>query len=93
MLTHFYGGEVKKKEIKMADSKKHRFSKSQILYIFFQKFYGLFCGLVGLIDAKGIDVAQPIWSSGSCVEILMITLVSSPKYPLPTNLHTTVRIS
>ena len=26
-----------------------------------QKFHGLVLGLVGLIDAKGIDVAQPIW--------------------------------
>ena len=25
-------------------------------------FQGLVLGLVGLIDAKGIDVAQPIWS-------------------------------
>ena len=27
----------------------------------FQKFHGLVLGLVGLIDAKGIDFAQPIW--------------------------------
>ena len=26
------------------------------------KFHRLILGLVGLIDAKGIDVAQPIWS-------------------------------
>jgi hypothetical protein len=26
------------------------------------KFHGLALGLVGLIDAKGIDVAQLIWS-------------------------------
>ena len=27
-----------------------------------EKFQGLVLRLVGLIDAKGIDVAQPIWS-------------------------------
>jgi hypothetical protein len=27
-----------------------------------QKFHGLVLGLVGLIDVKGIDLAQPIWS-------------------------------
>ena len=26
-----------------------------------QKFHGLVLGLVGLNDAKGIDLAQPIW--------------------------------
>ena len=33
-------------------------------FSFFLKFFfqGLVLGLVGLIDAKGIDVAQPIWS-------------------------------
>ena len=30
--------------------------------IFFMKIYGLVLGLVGLIDVKGIGVAQPIWS-------------------------------
>jgi hypothetical protein len=30
--------------------------------MFLRKFHGLVLGLVGLIDAKGIDVAQPIWS-------------------------------
>ena len=29
-----------------------------------QKFHGLVLWLVELIDAKGIDVAQPIWFSG-----------------------------
>ena len=28
---------------------------------FSRKFYGLVLWLVGLIDAKGIGVAQPIW--------------------------------
>ena len=31
------------------------------LNIFFQKFQGLVLWLVGLIDVKGIDVAQPMW--------------------------------
>ena len=48
----------------MADSKKGHFPAPPILNIFFQKFHGLVLGLVGLNDAKGIDVAQPIWLSG-----------------------------
>ena len=39
-----------------------RFSKSPILEIFSRKFHRSVLGLVGLIDAKGINVAQPIWS-------------------------------
>ena len=32
------------------------------IFIFFEIFFqGLVLGLVGLISAKGIDVAQPIW--------------------------------
>ena len=58
-MTNVHGYEAKKK-IKMADSKKGHFSKSPILEIFSQKFLGLVVGLVGLIDAKGIDFAQPI---------------------------------
>ena len=42
----------------MADSKKTSFSKSPILIIFLRKFQRLVLGLVGLIEAKGIDVAQ-----------------------------------
>ena len=38
-----------------------RFSKSPILEIFMQKFHRLALGLVGLIDAKAINVAQPIY--------------------------------
>ena len=49
------------KKIKMADSKKGHFPSLPILNIFFQKFHGLVLGLVGLIDAKGIGLAQPIW--------------------------------
>ena len=50
-----------KKKFKMADSKKAHFSKSPILKIFSQKFLRLVLRLVGLNDAKGIDVAQRIW--------------------------------
>ena len=45
----------------MPDSKKLSFSTSPKKEQFQPKFYGLVLGLVGLIDAKGIDVAQPIW--------------------------------
>ena len=48
----------------MADSKKLRFSKSPILKKNSRKFHRFVLGLVGLIDAKGIDVAQRIWSWG-----------------------------
>ena len=51
-----------KKKSKMADFQNGRFSKSPILEIVLRKFHRLVVGLVGLIDAKGIDVAQPIWS-------------------------------
>ena len=52
---------MKQKKIKKADSKKLRFSKSPILKKNLRKFHRLVLGLVGLIDAKGIDVAQPMW--------------------------------
>ena len=59
-LTFFHGNEAKKKKIKkikknfkMADSKKLRFSKPTIQLV-------LGFGL-GLIDAKAIDVAHLIW--------------------------------
>ena len=62
MLTNFHGNEEKKikKKFKMADSKRGHFLAPPILNIFFQKFHGL----VGLIDAKDIDLAEPIWLSG-----------------------------
>ena len=41
--------------------KKGHFLASPIFDIFFQKFHGLVLLLAELIDAKGIDVAQPIW--------------------------------
>ena len=62
-MTYFHGDEAEKK-IKMADSKKTTFSTSLKAEQFLPKFNGLVLGLVGLIDGKGIDVAQPIWSSG-----------------------------
>ena len=40
----------------------HTNSKWPILEIFLRKFYRLVLGLVGLIDAKDIEVAQLIWS-------------------------------
>jgi hypothetical protein len=40
------------------------FLKWPIFKLFLWKFHGLVLGLVGLIDVKGIDVAQPIWSRG-----------------------------
>ena len=53
--------QKKKKKIKMADSKKLRFSTSSKTDQIPPKFYGFILGLVGLNDAKGIDFAQPIW--------------------------------
>ena len=50
-----------KKKFKMADSKKAHFLKSTILKNFSRKFLRFVLGLVGLNDAKGIDVAQRIW--------------------------------
>ena len=40
---------------------KAHFPAPPILNIFSQKFHGLVLWLVGLIDAKGIGVAQSIW--------------------------------
>ena len=45
----------------MADLKKARFPALPIHNIFLRKFHGLVLGLVELIDAKGIVVAQPTW--------------------------------
>ena len=55
---------MKQKKFKMADSKKAHFSKSPILKKFSRKFLRFVLGLVGLNDAKGIDVAQCIWPWG-----------------------------
>ena len=46
----------------MADLKKARFPAPPILNIFLQNFYGLVLGLVELIDAKDIGMAQLMWS-------------------------------
>ena len=59
--TDFHENEAKKKEnSKLRIFQNGHFSKSPILKIFSPKFHRLVFGLVGLIDAKGIDVAQPI---------------------------------
>jgi len=50
-----------RKKIKWQIFQNGHFSKSPILEIFSRKFHRLVLGLVGLNDAKGIDVAQPIW--------------------------------
>ena len=50
-----------KKNSKWTTQKKGHFPSPPILNIFFQKFHGWVLGLVGLIDAKGIDGPQPIW--------------------------------
>ena len=42
--------------------KKAHFPALPILNIFLRKFHGLVLALVELIDAKGIDLAQPICS-------------------------------
>ena len=52
------------KKFKMADTKKLSFSTSSKAEQFLPKFHGLVLGLVGLIDAMGIDKAQPIWPWG-----------------------------
>ena len=53
-----HNGRLRK--FKMAASKKPHFPAPPILNIFSWKFHGLVLGLVRLIDAKGIDVPQPI---------------------------------
>ena len=58
-MTYFHGNEAK--NFKMANSKKLSFSTLPKAEQFPPKFHGLVLGLVGLIDAKGIDFAQPIW--------------------------------
>ena len=63
-MKQFFFFFFRKKKFKMADSKKAHFSKSPILKIFSRKFLRLVLGLVGLNDAKGIDVAQRIWPWG-----------------------------
>ena len=45
----------------MADFSKSPFFKIANSQKFSQKFHRLVIGLVGLIDAKGTDLSQPIW--------------------------------
>ena len=65
-VFHWY--EAKKnqngrlKKFKMAASKKPHFPAPPILNIFSWNSHGLVLGLVELFDAKGIGLAQPIWS-------------------------------
>ena len=63
-MTNFYGDEAKKKS-KWPSQKKLSFSTSPKAEQFLPKFHGLVLGLVGLIDAKGIDFAQAIWPRGT----------------------------
>ena len=64
--TDFHENEAKKKfffgekNSKWPIFQNGRFSKSPILEIFSRKFHRSVLGLVGLIDAKPINVAQPI---------------------------------
>ena len=53
--------KMRKKESKMSDFSKWSFFKIANSQNFFVKISWMVLGLVGLIDAKGIDVAQPIW--------------------------------
>jgi hypothetical protein len=53
-----------KKKFKMADSKKLRISTTPKAEQLSPKFHRFVLGLVELIDAKGINVTQPIWPSG-----------------------------
>ena len=45
----------------MADYEKAHFPAPSTSQYFSRKFHGFVLWLVGLIDAKGIGVAQPIW--------------------------------
>ena len=58
----FQNGRLKNS--KWPPQKKTHFPALPILNIFSWKFHGLVLGLVELIDAKGIGVAQPIWHWG-----------------------------
>jgi hypothetical protein len=57
-LTDFHGDEAKK--IQNGELKKTEIFRTANSQKMFSKFYRLVLGLVGLIDVKGIDVAQPI---------------------------------
>ena len=66
-MTCFYRKKKKKswkkkfwKKNQNGTQKKHVFQTCQFS-IYFCENYGLVLGLVELIDAKGIDMAQPTW--------------------------------
>ena len=63
MLTDIHGDEAffLKKKSKWPNQKTEIFNSPNSQFVS-RKFHGLVLGLVGLIDVKGIDVAQPIWS-------------------------------
>ena len=67
-MTNFHGDEAKifflKKNSKWPTQKKLSFSTSPKAEQFPPKFHELVLGLVGLLDAKGINMIQPIWPSG-----------------------------
>ena len=62
-MTDMNQDEAKKYEGWLTQ-KKLRFSTPKILNIFSQKIQELILGLVGKIDVKDSNVAQPIWLSG-----------------------------
>ena len=70
MWTNFHWDEAKKKfffwkiKFKMADSKNWTFQLPPKAEQLPPKFFRLVLGLAGLIDAMGIDFAQPIWLWG-----------------------------
>ena len=66
----------------MADSKKLSFSTSSKAEQIPPKFYGFVLGLVGLNDTKGIDFAQPIWSSG-CSTYKQTKNIKNAFFPYP----------
>ena len=60
-LSCFQGNEATKKKIQNGRLKKTEIFKTPNSQFFPQKFQRLVLGLVELLYAKGIDVAQPIW--------------------------------
>ena len=56
--------ELSKLKILSIEQVVQPFPAPPILNIFLWKLYGLVLELVGVIDAKGIDMAQPIWLWG-----------------------------
>ena len=61
-MTQKNKNKFEEKKFKMANSKKTHFLAPPILNILSWKFHGLVLGLIELIDAKGIGMAQIIWS-------------------------------